>query len=70
LESADVELLYDTAVAGVARRGHVHEILVLLAVGNADLWVILNNEVVIDWLRDGERRGSCRLGLGAQRKPG
>lgn len=70
LELADVEGFHDTARAGVARRGRVHHLLMFLAVGETDIWVVLDNEIVGDGVGAVERGGSSRLGLTAEGEPG
>ena len=70
LEAADVERLHDAAVAGVAGRRRVDEVLVRFSDGRAGVRMVLDDEVVVDGLCCGER-GRCRgLGLAAEGEPG
>jgi hypothetical protein len=70
LEAADVELLHDAPVAGVAGRSRVDELFMLLAVNVTNIGMVLHDEMVGDGAGGIERGRVSGLGLADEGEPG
>lgn len=70
LEAAEIKLLHDAAVAGVMGRGGVDEVLVLCAVGGADVRMVLDDEVVRNGTGSVERGRRSGFAEAAEGEPG